>query len=383
MFDNASQKPNVNPAQPASIATSRKEPSLPSSSSLNHSVASGSGQAPPSSSEIHTMPMEYYLGSKTTEAVKAGRPATVPSASDPGKNKKLMNIIIIAVVVVVVGASGWLLYKSFEQPVVNQPTTQNTTEPAPTTETVTVETPVETVTPTEEVVKPTETQKKFSPEQINKFTLTLLSGVDKDKDGLTDEEEALFGTNPDLVDSDNDLYKDQEEINHLYSPIDVGPKRLWEKDVIGTYTNSVYGYKILYPKSWLVQPLDASQPNDLMISSNLNEFINIMVFDKKAGQTLQDWYLELAPTVKKSDLKSYETYRKIKVMESPDGFTVYIDHNDKVVALNYNIGLKEEASFPGVFQMVINSFEFVTPEKAIVAPVSNTEVAPEVILPLE
>ena len=327
------------------------------------------------------MPMEYYLGNKTTEAVKAGRSVAAPIVT-AGSNKKLVNIIIIAVIVVVVGISGWLLYKSFEQPPVSQPVVENIIEtPLPeTTDTTTATT--EIVQPTAETILPVETQKKFSPEQINKFTLTLLSGVDKDKDGLTDEEETLFGTNPDLVDSDNDLYKDQEEINHLYSPVDVGLIRLWEKDAIGSYANNAYGYKILYPKSWIIQPLDAGQPNDLMISSNLNEFINVMVFDKNAGQKLEEWYLELAPTVKKTDLKSYETYRKLKVMESPDGFTVYVDKNDKVVALNYNIGLKEEAGFPGVFQMVVNSFEFVSAEKAP-AVKAEAEGIPDVILPIE
>ena len=327
------------------------------------------------------MPMEYYLGNKTTEAMKAGRPVAVPMAAS-GSNKKLINIIIMAGIVVVVGISGWLLYKSFEQPTISQPVVENIIEtPLPEVTDATAAT-TEIVQPTAETILPLETQKKFSPEQINKFTLTLLSGIDKDKDGLTDEEETLFGTNSDLVDSDNDLYKDQEEINHLYSPVDVGLVRLWEKDTIGSYANKAYGYKILYPKSWIIQPLDADQPNDLMISSNLNEFINIMVFEKKTGQKLEDWYLELAPTVKKTDLKSYETYRKIKVMESPDGFTVYIDNNDKVVALNYNIGLKEEAGFPGVFQMVVNSFEFVSPENAW-AVITDTEVTPDVILPIE
>lgn len=325
------------------------------------------------------MPMEYYLGAKTTEAVKSGK-AVTPSGVLPAPNrKKSVNIIIICVIAIVVGVSGWLLYKSYQSPTI-EPVVQNMVEPTPAETLVAKEEVSVDTAMTEETAKPAEPQKKFSPEQINKFTLSLLSGVDKDKDGLTDEEEILFGTSPDLVDSDNDLYKDQEEINHLYSPIDVGPKRLWEKDSIGSYTNSVYGYKILYPKTWIIQPLEPSQPNDLMISSNLNEFINIMVFDKKAGQNLQDWYLELAPTVKKTDLKSYETYRKVKVMESPDGFTAYVDHASQVVAVNYNIGLKEEASFPGVFQMVLNSFEFVAPEKA---PITGIEITPEAILPTE
>ena len=284
----------------------------------------------PGKEEIHTMPMEYYLGNKTAEATGVVQPAKVAATQvTNGGKKKLMNIGIMAIIVIILGVSGWLLYKSYEKPVVPptntaivQPSTAETdgkgavTEPIVTAETGTKEEPIKKAEPV-----------KFSPDKIRKdFIFSLSKWSDQDKDGMTDEEEeTIFGTNKSLNDSDNDLYKDHEEVVHLYSPVDVGPVRLWQKDFAEYYTNKAFGYKFIYPKVWLVAPLDPAKPSDLMITSNENEFVNIMVFDKPAGQKIEDWYLSLAPTVKKAELKSYETYSKIKVLESPDELTVYID----------------------------------------------------------
>jgi len=58
--------------------------------------------------------------------------------------------------------------------------------------------------------------------------------------------------------------------------------------------------------------------------------------------------------------------KKLNALESPDGFTVYIEgaSKDKVYAVNYNIGLKEQAGFSTVFFMAVQSFEL-TPVTAV------------------
>lgn len=44
-------------------------------------------------------------------------------------------------------------------------------------------------------------------------------GVDSDKDGLQDELEAKYGTDPQKYDTDGDSYNDGEEISHGYNPL--------------------------------------------------------------------------------------------------------------------------------------------------------------------
>lgn len=65
-------------------------------------------------------------------------------------------------------------------------------------------------------------------------------------------------------------------------------------------------------------------------------------------------------------------------MESPDAFTAYLESEkkDKVFAVNYNIGLKEAASFPIVFQMILNSFQFVAVEVTLPSSLTLPPTAP-------
>ncbi len=359
----------------------------------------------PEKTEIHTMPMEYYLGNKTVSATNSNKPINikkgtanvggtgtpqVPTAKNPASKGK-MNLIIVVVLVVVLGVSGFLLYKSFDKPVVQTNGDQPVVvapEPQvkPIVEEPIIEEPI--IEEPEVVEEPVVTEvAKFNPDSISQFSLKLLSGPDKDNDKLTDAEEVIFGTNENLVDTDGDVYKDQEEIMNFYSPTQNTSVRLWEEDCVDYYTNKVYGYKILYPTTWLVQPLDQNNPNDLMISSNQNEFINIFVYDKLPGQSLDNWYLGMAPSVLISQLKHYQTYNKLDVVESPDSFSVYIESPDKkrVYALNYNIGLKEEANFPNIFALVVNSFQFEqldtveTPSNVdLVIPALDDDTAPPV-----
>jgi len=339
---------------------------------------------PPAADDIHTMPMEYYLGANTVAATNSGKPIQARPAVGAQMNagtavvgkKKWVNYVLIGGLVVVVGISAFLLFKSYQKPAATT-TTQSVIEDMPEPEPAVVaetDATVEIVSPPEVVVAPETIElKKFDPAELNKFTLGLMLGADGDNDGLTDAEETLFGTDPAMMDSDGDIYKDAEEILSLYSPVDSGAIRLFDKkDIVNYYTNPKYGYKLLYPSTWLIQPLNSDDPNDLMIISNQNEFLDVLVYDKKAAQSLKNWYLEMVPTVNATDLKEYQTLKKLNALESPDGFTVYIEgtSKDKVYAVNYNIGLKEQASFSTVFFMAVQSFEL-TPVTAV--PVSGAK----------
>ena len=339
-----------------------------------------------SSSEesVHTMPMDYYLGDKTAEASK-GATATPPTPAvpdptkpvQPGKpakkagSKKGLNIILIVVGVIVIGASAWLLYLSFRSPVPPQSSTGTTETQAPVVADEVVPEPeadvvdevIEEDVVEEEDIEVEEAEEDvvdiFNPSDINEISLSLLGALDTDNDGLTDSEEALIGTDFQVIDSDEDTYIDREEINNMYSPLQAGEVRLWDEDFVSYYNNSEYNYRVLYPAGWLIQPLDEDKPNDLMISSNQNEFVNILVEEKLSSETLEEWYLDKAPSVLLGSLKQYSNYSDLDVLESPDGFTAYLQKENQVYIINYNIGLKEEANFPAIFAMIINSFEFI------------------------
>lgn len=320
--------------------------------------------------EIHTMPMDYYMGEKTKQSVKGSQAAPQPQAMKPmapqttssegGGKKKMLNIIIVVVLVLVVGISGYLLYASFQGPTPDPTPVPVVVPVVEEPEVVVDEDEAPEVEVDEDEAPPVEIEDEtvmFDPSQLNKVSLSLLASKDTDKDGLTDLEEEIIGTNINLNDTDGDTYRDAEELKNYYSPLQAGGVSLTEMNFVETYENELMGYKILYPKAWLISPLDEKNPTDVMITSDGNEFINILMNKKVSTQTLEEWYLEKAPDVSATELKKYKNHADLALIESPDAFTVYVDRGEEVYIINYNIGLNEEASYPGLFGVIVNSFE--------------------------
>jgi hypothetical protein len=52
--------------------------------------------------------------------------------------------------------------------------------------------------------------------------ISSINAQDTDDDGLTDELETLFGTDPANPDTDGDGYKDGEEVENGYNPLGEG-----------------------------------------------------------------------------------------------------------------------------------------------------------------
>ncbi len=390
MFEDVeNQKTDKKQTQPSSLEKAEKKEQV-SDSSSESSKEKEQGS-------VHTMPMEYYLGEKTKQAVKNGSALapekdikTKSSQKGGGKGKKTWSTALLIVLgVVCLAAIGLIAYTylvpadqapeeeaesvvlngetkepeelpSEEQPVEEEETESEAEEEEGEDEIAGEDEDGEEEEPEEmeETEEPT-----VDPFEVKKFSLDLLSGLDSDRDGLTDDEEELLGTNPDMMDSDEDTYRDSEEVENMYSPLSSDSVRLWEMEAFSSFENQEYGYEILYPADWLVQPLSESEPDNLMISADKNEFINIAVYEKPSEVSLTDWYLEKAEL--DEDLtKSYTNYYDLEILESQDAFTAYVEKNNKVFAINYNIGLKEEAAYPKMFSLIVNSFHFVESEQA-------------------
>lgn len=59
----------------------------------------------------------------------------------------------------------------------------------------------------------------LSVNRIEANQIDFGSGIDSDKDGLQDELELKYGTDPQKFDTDQDTYNDGEEISHGYDPL--------------------------------------------------------------------------------------------------------------------------------------------------------------------
>ncbi|NMC51827.1 hypothetical protein GYA54_03820 [Candidatus Kuenenbacteria bacterium] len=182
--------------------------------------------------------------------------------------------------------------------------------------------------------------------------------VDSDTDGLTNIEEALYGTNPENPDTDGDTYQDGNELSNLYNPLIAGSAKIYDSDLVKTYVNNDARYNLVYPSSW-----EAKESSGTVIfQSNTGEFVQISIEPNSDDyQDIKAWYknyLELdsegVTNIKVSGVES--------AILSTDRLKVYFMLGDNIYSIIYNINLRKDGNFMSTFNMVLKSFKIMRTE---------------------
>ena len=189
----------------------------------------------------------------------------------------------------------------------------------------------------------------------------ISSSADDDNDGLTNIEEAIFGTEIKNPDSDADSVPDGQEILTLMDPL-TGSNKIATSGIINIYTNPTFAYSFFYPASWLSRAIPETNNQEILVITNTGEFFSVTVENNPEKLNLKDWYLRQAPGVN-PDLLLESIVNNQPAVWSQDHLTIYIGKKDKVYILSYMIGASEEANFKTTFQMLINSFQFIVQPK--------------------
>ncbi|MFA5024365.1 MAG: hypothetical protein WC523_05380 [Patescibacteria group bacterium] len=156
------------------------------------------------------------------ETRQVGLTSTSEMAEETNEKKglgKWFKIILILIAVTIVILSGYLVYsKFFSSPAAapNDPTVKNEVpstiiEEKKATSSLTTE----NTSPNTSSLATNTLEIPNAPETISTTTSTMaeiISQLDTDSDGLTDEEERLAGTNPKAIDTDSDDLSDYEEV---------------------------------------------------------------------------------------------------------------------------------------------------------------------------
>lgn len=307
--------------------------------------------------EIHTIPSEFYGGVKQKVAFPTPGAAPVSGIPVPPEFFKSTKFILIAsIVVFVLVVGGFAFYyirqaQKTRQKLLKPPTAPSVTAPLAAEEIPAV-VPTSTV---EEIAPATTTPAAPAPFSVIFPFKNYTKSADTDNDGLTDEEEKIFGTETAKPDSDSDGYVDSLEVENLYNPLGFKPVRLLDSGKVKVYLNPTFNYSIFYPESWISQALDANN-KDVLFSSDTGEFVEVLAEDNALKMPVIDWYLGQSPGVDASQLEAVQTKEKIAGIKSPDGLVAYLPFEDKIFVINYNIGLKTEVNFLNTFAMMINSF---------------------------
>lgn len=183
-------------------------------------------------------------------------------------------------------------------------------------------------------------------------------GIDTDSDGLSDQEELeVFGTSPTSPNSDGDSYVDLNEALNLFDPAKPTPALLKDNPHISIYSNAAQNYVIYRPTAWSVKDADDPEKKTVFFNAPSGEFIEVLIQDKQAKQSLMDWYLSQAPGVTSSQVESYKTKMGYDAILSPDRMNAYVDFGDKAVVVSYNLGKQLIINYRVTFQVMVTSLK--------------------------
>lgn len=298
--------------------------------------------------------------------------AKITPIGAPSKKKWVVVGIIVAVLLIAGGAGGWYWYRFVR---VTPETGRGALTLSPGDEFETPETTGESqgVEITPSVLAPVENHMLADR--------GLVSTRDSDADLLTDVEEELFGTDPNLPDTDIDGWPDGWEIVHLYDPAQGNAKRLIESARLTAFTNDAYGYAVLYPNTWVAQAIDVQDTKDVILTSATGEFIQITAEPygplagsltgrvdagpgrasagpgESATSTLEEAYLRekypggsaytLHPVLNKFNVRGFQT---------SDGLTVFLEGHNTLYVVRYMPGLRAEINFKRTMTLLIAGF---------------------------
>jgi hypothetical protein len=228
-----------------------------------------------------------------------------------------------------------------------------------------------------EVTVPTSTEPVVSPAPVSladqplTFPSSLLGdSPDTDKDGLTDREEDLFTTDPNVPDTDGDSYSDSHEIFYLYNPAGKEPEKLLDSGLVKEYTNPNFGYKLYYPASWAIGDVDGTY-RDVLFSTLTGENIEVRVFDKEATIDFDSWFQTHAPDQKFGDLVKFDGYFKNSGLRRADSLVYYFPTANHVYAFIYHTTDSSIINYRSVLKVFARSF-IPRDDAAVTVPVFNS-----------
>jgi hypothetical protein len=177
--------------------------------------------------------------------------------------------------------------------------------------------------------------------------------LDSDKDGLTDAEEAIFGTDPNKADTDGDGYLDGAEVLSLYNP--TGSGKIAADQYIGVYADAAANFSVNYPKIWQVQNLNSGQ--SIIFSAADNSFIEIVSMPDTGHLSIKDWYNGQFPDtpVTDADIVAKNGWQGV-FHQSRETFYLADSARNTIYTISYVPATDGEPLYYHIFLMMINSF---------------------------
>lgn len=244
---------------------------------------------------------------------------------------------------------------------------------------------------------PAEVLVQARPAQMVSSAPTLPpDGLDLDSDGLTDSEEAVFGSNAQLPDTDSDGYLDANEVFNLYAPTIQAPAILLTQTMMQTVSSTI-GWQLLAPKAWTIER--APNGTDVLIRVPSGEVFVVTVEANPTKQDIRTWIATTRGWRVDQVVELRSNKYQLSFYLGPDRLTAYIPWDGQVVRVSYQLGTQVFVNYRTTFGMILNSLRLqgspkvpdlsrpteipsiFKPEALLAVPTSTTATTTSAIIP--
>lgn len=186
---------------------------------------------------------------------------------------------------------------------------------------------------------------------------------DSDSDGLTDDEEAVLGSDVTKPDTDSDGYTDGSEVVSGYDPVAGSGAALVTSSKLKSYISENFAYTTFYPVSWSIQQVD-KEGSEVLITSNKAEFVEILVVSNSDKLTAPAWYAKQFTSLSAAEVPELK-FGEYTWAVSPDGLNAYLATEKNIITISYNIGTAEQASYYQLFKVMLRLFALADSEQLL------------------
>ncbi len=180
-------------------------------------------------------------------------------------------------------------------------------------------------------------------------------GLDLDSDGLTDTEEALYGSNSQLPDTDADGYLDGNEVFNLYAPTVKAPADLSTLAMMQVASSTI-GWQTLIPRAWTIEPVAGT--NDARFQVPSGELFVLRVENNPEKHDMRTW-LSVQKGIRADQVTELSSNKyRLPFFLGPDRLTAYFPWEDKVLVVSYQLGTQAFVNYRTSFGLLLNAVRF-------------------------